>query len=66
MRPLPTMSCRTERCDLWANHLARESRQQYPDLFDEDDLRLTVNQPRNHFSAWFAAIHRFYRQGGRL
>ncbi len=48
---------------LWPNPLAQQWIQQYPDLFDEDDLRLAVNQPRNHFCEWFAAIHLFHREG---
>jgi hypothetical protein len=30
---------------------------QYPGLFDTDDLRLTRTQPRYHFNEWYAAIH---------
>jgi hypothetical protein len=32
-------------------------------LFDEDDVRLTTRQPKNHFCEWFAAIHLFHRDG---
>ena len=48
--------------DMWPNPLARQWLQQYPDLFDADDLRLTANQPKNHFCEWFAAIHLFHRE----
>ena|SRR6267378_763189 len=43
--------------------MARRWREQYPNIFDADDLRLTVKQPRNQFSEWFAAIHLFHRDG---
>jgi hypothetical protein len=44
----------------WPEPLAREWRQRYTGLFDEDDYRLAKNQPNNHFFEWFAAVH-FYR-----
>lgn len=37
-------------------HLVKQWRNQYPDLFDEDDVRLTVSQPTAHFYEWLAAI----------
>jgi len=49
--------------ELWPDPLAQQWLQQYPELFDDYDLRLTVNQPRNHFCEWFAAIHLFHRDG---
>lgn len=49
--------------DLWPDPLALHWLQQYPDLFDADDLRLTKTQPKNHFYEWFAAIHLFERDG---
>src|SRR6516164_113428 len=49
--------------ELWPKPLAGQWLQQYPNLFDEDDRRLTVKQPRNHFCEWFAAIHLFHREG---
>ena len=45
--------------------IARRWFKTYPRLFDSDDLRLTVTQPRNHFREWFAAIHLFHRSGAR-
>jgi hypothetical protein len=36
----------------------------YPQLFDEDDLRIADGPQRlNHFAEWFAAIHLFHRDG---
>jgi hypothetical protein len=58
-----TIHCTKAIRDLWPNPLARQWRQQYPDVFDADDLRLAVNQPRYHFCEWFAAIHFFHRDG---
>ena len=58
-----TIHCTKAIRDLWPDPLARQWLQQYPDVFDADDLRLTVNQPRNHFCEWFAAIHLFHREG---
>ena len=31
----------------------------HPHLFDEDDLRIALTQPRNHFFEWLAAIRLF-------
>ena len=47
----------------WPRPLAKQWAEQYPQLFDADDLRLTVRQPNNHFAEWFAAIHLFHRDG---
>ena len=58
-----TIHCTRAIRDLWPRPLARQWLQQYPDVFDADDLRLTVNQPKNHFCEWFAAIHLFHREG---
>jgi hypothetical protein len=49
--------------ELWPDPLARQWLQMYPNVFDADDLRLTVNQPKYHFTEWFAAIHLFHRDG---
>ncbi|MGH8543122.1 MAG: VRR-NUC domain-containing protein [Gammaproteobacteria bacterium] len=49
--------------DLWPTPLAKQWHQQYPGLFDEDDLRLTRTQPKNHFSEWFGAIYLYHRDG---
>jgi len=58
-----TIHCTKAIRALWPDPLARQWLQQYPDVFDTDDLRLTVNQPKNHFCEWFAAIHLFHREG---
>jgi hypothetical protein len=60
-----TIYCTKAIRDLWPNPLASQWLQQYPDVFDKDDLRLAVKQPRNHFCEWFAAIHLFHREGAR-
>lgn len=39
--------------------------EQYPQLFDDDDLRIARNQPRYHFCEWLAAI-RIYETTGYL
>lgn len=49
--------------DLWPSPLATLWRQQYPNIIDEDDLRITTHQPSYHFCEWFAAIHLFQRDG---
>jgi len=64
MRRIQTMiRCTKTIRDLWPDPLVRQWLQQYPDVFDMDDLRLTVKQPKNHFCEWFAAIHLFHREG---
>ena len=45
----------------WPSPTAEEWLTNYPGLFDQDDLRLAINQPANHFCEWFAAIHLFHR-----
>lgn len=37
----------------------------YTEIFDEDDLRLTVNQRVHHFAEWVAAIYFFHATGAR-
>jgi hypothetical protein len=50
--------------DRFANGLlSREWYDQYPALFDEDDLRLAKTQPRNHFYEWLAAILIYHSTG---
>jgi hypothetical protein len=51
--------------DQWPRPLADEWAREYPRVFDADDLRQTVKQPRGHFSEWFVAIH-LYRGHGLL
>lgn len=43
----------------WPSPLAERWRREYPDMFDDDDLRLTSTQPDRHFGEWFVAIHLF-------
>jgi hypothetical protein len=49
--------------DTWPTPLAAQWRDAYPQLFDDDDLRLTVTQPWTHFWEWFAAMHIYERDG---
>jgi hypothetical protein len=58
-----TIHCTRAIRDLWPDPLAGQWLQQYPDIFDADDLRLAMSQPKNHFCEWFAAIHLFHREG---
>lgn len=44
---------------LRSNRLARIWRTTYPQIFDDDDLRLATRQPHYHFVEWIAAIHLF-------
>jgi hypothetical protein len=39
-----------------SGQLALEWRQRFPDLFDDEDLRLANSQPRVHFYEWLGAI----------
>jgi VRR-NUC domain len=39
-----------------SGHLAPEWRKKFPDLFDDDDLRLATSQPGVHFYEWLGAI----------
>ncbi|MCH8026008.1 MAG: hypothetical protein IH866_04355 [Chloroflexi bacterium] len=49
--------------DRWrSGSLPRELRHAYPDLFDDDDLRLALSQPAYHFFEWLGALH--YREIG--
>ena len=60
-----TIYCTEQIRRLWPRPLAQRWAQEYPQLFDSDDIRLAVRQPRNHFAEWFAAIHLFQRDGVR-
>lgn len=55
--------CTPEVRKLWPQPLARRWHEQYPNIFDRDDLRLTTLQTRNHFCEWFTAIHLFQSRG---
>lgn len=48
---------------LWPDPLAGEWLEQYPQLFDADDLRCTKKQRDLHFWEWFAAVHLFEHDG---
>src|SRR5215470_9448168 len=44
--------------------LARRWRSEYPNLFDDQDLRLASGrQTLMHFKEWFAAVHLFHSRG---
>jgi len=47
---------RSQRARWQSGHLAREWRTRFPDLFDDDDLRLANSQPDFHFYEWLGAI----------
>ena len=47
----------------WPRPLADEWALAYPQIFDADDLRMTVKQPHTHFFEWFVAIHLFETTG---
>ena len=55
--------CTQELRDRWPVSLARLWRNDYPNLFDDDDVRLSRLQTRNHFNEWFAAIYVFHSRG---
>lgn len=40
-----------------AKALQQEWYKMYKGIFDEDDLRIALSQPRYHFGEWFVAIH---------
>ena len=50
------------RHDWVSGKLPKEWRRAYPDLFDEDDLRLALSQPSYHFYEWLGALH-YYEKG---
>ena len=58
-----TIYCPTGLRKAWPLPLARLWHRAYPQLFDDDDLRLTRRQPLYHFVEWFAAIHLFHVHG---
>jgi hypothetical protein len=47
------------------SQLARQWFEEYPGLFDEDDLRLngTQGHEKYHFYEWYVAVHLFQRDG---
>ena len=48
---------------LWPDPLASHWLHVYPQVFDEDDFRITRRQPTKHFNEWLAAVHLFHRDG---
>ena len=42
--------------------LSKKWHEAYPDLFDDDDLRLALSQPSWHFFEWLGALH-YYTKG---
>jgi hypothetical protein len=67
-----TIFCPSALRELWLtphvgewSPLAKQWHQQYPGLFDEDDLRLTIAKGHwsYHFYEWYAAIRLFQRDG---
>ena len=49
--------------DGWPRPLADQWLARYPQIFDADDLRQTIKQPRAHFGEWFAAVHLYETEG---
>ena len=45
--------------------LPKEWQRKHPDIFDKDDLRIALSQPKYHFGEWFAAIH-YAKKGYRV
>ena len=46
-----------------SGELPREWQAKYPNIFDDDDLRLALSQPNNHFYEWAGAIYLYEQQG---
>ena len=45
-----------QRIQFRSGELSREWKRKYPNSFDEDDLRLALSQPKNHFFEWLGAV----------
>lgn len=58
---MTTIYCPTTLRGLWPSPLAQQWYDQFPGLFDEDDLRLAQSQPGYHFHEWFVATYLFHR-----
>ena len=54
---------RSQRARWQSAHLAQEWRTKFPDLFDDDDLRLANSQPDFHFYEWLGAIVLYHTTG---
>ena len=64
LSPIRTsIHCAKSLRDSWPDPLADHWRVAYPQLFDDDDLRLTVTQGWTHFWEWFAAVHVYETTG---
>lgn len=37
--------------------IQKKWRREYPHIFDDEDLRLALSQPKYHFGEWLVAIH---------
>lgn len=48
-----------------AGKLPKKWKKEYPELFDEDDLRIALTQPQYHLYEWLVAIH-FYKRGFKV
>lgn len=48
-----------------SGHLAQGWKARFPDLFDEDDLRVATTQPGSHFYEWLGAIVLHHTTGYR-
>lgn len=46
-----------------SGRLREEWAYRYPQLFDEDDLRIARAQPDYHFYEWYSAVHIFEKHG---
>lgn len=58
-----TIYCTAQLRKLWPQSLARRWHEEYPNIFDIDDVRLAERQSKNHFCEWFTAIHLFQSRG---
>jgi hypothetical protein len=58
-----TLQYSAELRDRWPRPLADEWFANYPQIFDADDLRLTIKQTSAHFAEWFVAVHLYETQG---
>jgi hypothetical protein len=47
---------RSQRARWQSGHLPQEWRTRFPNLFDDDDLRLAKSQPALHFYEWLGAV----------
>jgi hypothetical protein len=61
-----TIEVRRSQRDLWRDgSLRREWAQRFPELFDEEDVRLAETQPELHFVEWLGAIVLHHATGFR-